>query len=230
MPPQNTSWQWQLTTPVDQSVNVAMYDIDLFDNAASVVASLHAQGRKVICYVDVGTYEDWRPDAASFPSPVLGASNGWPGEKWLDIRQISLLSPILGARMDLCKQKGFDGIEPDNVDGYTNQTGFPLSYQDQIAFNTWIAAQAHARGLSVGLKNDTDQTADLVGRFDWALDEQCFEYGECSALQPFISAGKAVFEVEYNLSTSQFCPQANALGFNSLKKNLNLDAVREACR
>ncbi len=132
--------------------------------------------------------------------------------------------------MDLCKQKGFDGIEPDNVDGYTNQTGFPLSYQDQIAFNTWIAAQAHARGLSVGLKNDTDQTADLVGRFDWALDEQCFEYGECSALQPFISAGKAVFEVEYNLSTSQFCPQANALGFNSLKKNLNLDAVREACR
>ncbi len=78
MPPQNTSWQWQLTTPVDQSVNVAMYDIDLFDNAASVVASLHAQGRKVICYVDAGTYEDWRPDAASFPSSVLGASNGWP--------------------------------------------------------------------------------------------------------------------------------------------------------
>src|SRR5450432_2807467 len=60
-PALNTSWQWQLSTPVDQTVNVAMYDIDMFDNHASVVASLHTAGHKVTCYIDVGTWENWRP-------------------------------------------------------------------------------------------------------------------------------------------------------------------------
>jgi len=36
--------------------------------------------------------------------------------------------------------------------------------------------------------------------------------------------------VEYKLATSQFCPQANVMNFNSLKKHLNLDAYRVACR
>ncbi len=229
VPPLSTSWQWQLTTPVDQTVDVAMYDIDMFDNDASVVSALHAKGRKVICYISAGTFENWRPDAALFPDSVKGNSNGWAGEKWLDIRRLDILGPILSARMDLCKQKGFDGIEPDNVDGYTNKTGFPLTAQDQLTFNTWLASAAHARGLSVGLKNDIDQASQLVGSFDWALNEQCFEYNECSTLAPFTKAGKAVFEVEYNLSTSQFCPQAVSLQFNSMKKNLDLDAPRTAC-
>jgi len=225
----STPWQWQLTTPIDQTVDAAMYDIDLFDNDASVVASLHAKGRKVICYISAGTWEDWRPDANQFPAGVKGSSNGWPGEKWLDIRQISALAPIMNARMDLCKQKGFDGIEPDNVDGYTNKTGFPLTAADQLAFNQWLATAAHARGLSVGLKNDIDQAADLVGSFDWALNEQCFQYNECSALTPFTKAGKAVFEVEYSLTPAQFCPKALTMQFNSMKKNLDLDVPRTAC-
>lgn len=230
-PALNTSWQWQLTTPVDQTVNAQMYDIDLFDNDASVVASLHAQGRKVICYISVGTFENWRPDAASFPAVVLGnAVSGWPGENWLDVRRLDILGPIMTARLDLCKSKGFDGVEPDNVDGYTNGTGFPLTAQDQINYNIFIANQAHARGLSVALKNDVDQVQALVPYFDWTLNEQCFQYSECSTLTPFTAAGKAVFEVEYNLSTSQFCPQANALNFNAMQKNLNLDSFRIPCR
>lgn len=226
----NTSWQWQLSTPVDQSVNVQMYDIDMFDNDASVVASLHAAGRKVMCYIDVGTWENWRPDAGQFPNSVKGKNNGWPGEKWLDIRQISILGPIMQARMDQCVAKGFDAMEPDNIDGYSNASGFPLSYQDQITYNTYIATQAHARGLSVALKNDLEQVGDLLASFDFALDEQCFQYNECNLLLPFISASKAVFEVEYKLNTSKFCPSANAMNFNSMKKKLSLDAYRVPCR
>lgn len=229
-PALNTSWQWQLSTPVDQSVNVQVYDIDMFDNGASVVASLHAKGRKVVCYVDVGTWENWRPDASKFPASVKGRNNGWPGERWLDIRQIAILGPILEARLDLCAAKGFDGVEPDNVDGYSNSSGFPLNYSDQIKFNTFIAGQAHLRGLSVALKNDLDQVDDLLPNFDYAINEQCFEYQECSSLLPFIQAGKPVFEVEYNLPTSSFCPSANSLDFNSMKKHLGLDAWRQACR
>jgi hypothetical protein len=230
-PALNTSWQWQLTTPVDQTVNGQMYDIDMFDNDASVVTSLHAQGRKVICYISVGTFENWRPDAASFPAVVKGnAVSGWPAENWLDIRRLDILGPIMRTRLDLCQTKGFDGAEPDNIDGYTNGTGFPLTAQDQINYNTFLANEAHARGLSVGLKNDGGQVQALLPYFDWALNEQCFQYNECNTLAPFITAGKAVFEVEYSLSISQFCLQANALNFNAMQKNLILDAFRIPCR
>lgn len=222
-------WQWQLTTPVDTSVNVPVFDIDGFDNSSSVVAALHAKGAKAICYIDVGTAENFRSDYSKFPASVLGASNGWPGERWLDIRQISLLSPIMTARMDMCKAKGFDAVEPDNVDGYTNSTGFPLTAADQIAYNTWIAGLAHARGMSVALKNDLDQIPQLLPVFDFAIDEQCAQYNECSTLTPFIKAGKAVLHVEYNLPTSQFCPVTVPLGFSSMLKNLALDAPRWPC-
>src|SRR3954470_2981305 len=180
IPPQVSSWQWQLTTPVDQTVNASVFDIDLSDNSASVVASLHAKGRKVICYISAGTYENWRPDASQFPASVRGSSNGWPGEQWLDIRRLDVLGPIMQARLDLCKAKGFDAVEPDNIDGYTNKTSFPLSSVDQLAYNRFLAKAAHTRGLSIGLKNDIDQARDLVGDFDWALNEQCFQYNECS--------------------------------------------------
>jgi hypothetical protein len=222
-------WQWQLTTPVDLTVNGSVFDIDMFDNDASVVAALHAAGRKAICYVDFGSWESWRPDAASFPASVKGTSNGWPGEQWLDIRQLSALQPIMGARLDLCKAKGFDAVEPDNIDGYSNPTGFLLTYQDQINYNQWIANAAHARGLSVGLKNDLEQAIDLQPYFDWALDEQCFQYKECAALTPFVTAGKTVFEVEYKGSTTSFCPTAGAMGLSSMAKHLNLDAWKQDC-
>ena len=128
-PSLNTTWQWQLSgLPIDQSFDVDMYDIDLFDNGASVVAALQAQGSKVVCYVNAGGWEDWRPDASQFPDKVIGANlDDWEGEKWLDIRRLDVLGPIMEARIDLCKAKGFDGIEPDNIDGYLNNTGFPLN-------------------------------------------------------------------------------------------------------
>jgi len=161
-PALNSTWQWQLSPSIDDSFDVDMYDIDLFDNDASVVAALHAQGRKVVCYISVGSWEEWRPDKDHFPATIIGNDyDGWPGEKWLDIRQIELLAPIMRARLDACQSKGFDGIEPDNIDSYTNETGFPLTYQDQLNYNIWLAEEAHTRGLSIGLKNDGEQVLSL---------------------------------------------------------------------
>jgi hypothetical protein len=225
-----TSWQWQLTMPVDQSVDVVMYDIDLFTNSADVVAALRARGRKVICYMSAGTYENWRPDADRFPRDVLGGGLNWRGENWLDVRRLDVLGPIMEARLDLCRAKGFDGVEPDNVDGYANRTGFPLGPDDQLRYNVFLANAAHARGLSVGLKNDVRQVEELLPYFDWALSEQCFEYRVCRTLLPFIAAGKAVFEVEYELDAEEFCPQANAMNFNAMVKDYRLDEDREPCR
>jgi hypothetical protein len=230
VPTQGSPWQWQLTTPVDTTVDVPTYDIDLFDNDASVVNTLHSQGKKAICYLDAGTWENWRPDASSFPDSVKGKKvSGWRGERWLDIRQISILAPIMQARLDLCKSKGFDAVEPDNIEGYTNKTGFPLTANDQLQYNKWFADEAHQRGLGVALKNDVDQTTELQPYFDFAIDEQCFQYSACSTEQPFIDAGKAVLEVEYKLDTSRFCDKAQAMHFSSMKKHLSLDAWRMPC-
>ncbi|OGO71665.1 MAG: endo alpha-1,4 polygalactosaminidase [Chloroflexi bacterium RIFCSPLOWO2_02_FULL_71_16] len=230
-PPVGTTWQWQLTDlPVDLSVDAEVYDIDGFENKASVVQALHARGRKAICYINAGGWEDWRPDAGDFPGAVIGEPlDGWPGEKWLDIRRLDVLAPIVGARLDMCRDKGFDAVEPDNIDGYANDTGFPLNYADQLRYNTWLAEAAHARGLSIGLKNDLDQVADLLPLFDWALSEECFAYDECDLLVPFITAGKAVLHVEYELSTRKFCAEARQLGFSSMRKGWDLDASREVC-
>jgi hypothetical protein len=230
VPTPGSTWQWQLSTPVDQSVDAQVYDIDLFENSASVVSSLHAQGRHVVCSLDAGTWEGWRPDASKFPASVLGSADpGWTDERWLDIRQLSVLEPIMQARLQMCKEKGFDGVEVDNVDGYANNTGFPLTAANQLAYNEWLASAAHALGLSIALKNDTGQIAQLEPYFDFALDEECFDYSECNQLTPFVAAGKAVFEVEYSLQPSQFCSQANALGFMAMKKDLSLDAWNAPC-
>ena len=229
-PALHATWQWQLTTPVNTSVNVGVYDIDMFENSAAVVAKLHHLGRKVICYVDVGSWESFRADKSKFPASVLGSPlDGFNDERWLDIRQISKLAPAIKARFAACKAKGFDAIEPDNVDGYENDSGFPLTGADQLRYNSWIAHLAHSMGLGVALKNDLDQIPQLVTTFDFELDEQCYEYDECGTLTPFVRAHKAVFEVEYNRTPAQFCATTKPLGFSSMYKHLDLDAFRQAC-
>jgi len=223
-PPQQLSWYWQLSGAVNNSYPAAVYDIDGFDNPASEVAALHSAGKHVICYIDVGTYENWRSDASSFPSSVLGASNGWPGEQWLDIRQLSVLEPIMTKRFQMCQQKGFDAIEPDNMDGYQSSTGFPLTAQDQLTYNEWVASEAHALGLAVLQKNDPDQSATLQPYFDGALDEQCNQYSECSSFQPYVSAGKPVLNAEYSSSLYPgFCTSDNGAGIMGALYSLNLD-------
>jgi hypothetical protein len=233
LPGLTSSWQWQLSGEIDTSYEVGMYDLDLFETSPAVIKQLQEEGRYLVCYLSAGSWEDWRPDADQFPPQVLGKNyTGWPGEKWLDIRQIDQLAPLLRARLDLCAAKGFDGVEPDNIDGYTNPTGFPLTYQDQLTFNLWLAREAHARGLSIGLKNDPEQIPDLLDYYDWALTEDCFEQGWCEDLQPFIEAGKPVFAAEYTdtgISLADFCPRARELGINAILKNRELDVYREGC-
>lgn len=219
------SWQWQIQGTIDTSFDVDMYDIDLFDAPQSVIDELHDASRSVVCYFSAGSYELWRSDGGDFPAEVLGETlSGWEDEKWLDIRNTAL-RPIMERRLDLAVSKNCDGVEPDNVDAYLHNTGFGLSPADQIVYNKWLASEAHKRGLSIGLKNDVDQVQELVDSFDWALNEQCFQYNECDKLTPFVEQNKAVFGVEYIGETSNFCPQLNALGFSWLKKDLELKAL-----
>lgn len=225
-----TDWQIQFNGEIDTSLDVDMFEVDMFDTSAAMVEEFHQQGTMVVCYISAGSWENWRPDADKFPKRVLGKSlSGWPGERWLDIRKLRVLKPLINARIDRCRAKGFDSVEFDNVNGYQNDTGFPLTGQDQLRFNIWLANAAHKHGLSVGLKNDGPQVRVLVDYFDWALVESCFYYDECQPYDAFVRAGKAVMAIEYRLERAQFCDRAARHGFNAIRKHRDLDAYRATC-
>lgn len=223
--PGTSAWQFQLQGKIDTSIDADVYEVDGFDVSAKTVRELHSQGRKVICYMDVGSWENYRADKKQFPKSVIGKKyEGYPDERWLDIRKFHKFAKPLKARIAMCARKGFDALEPDNINGYENPTGFPLTGKDQLKFNRWIARQAHLKGLSVGLKNDGPQAKKLVRDFDFAVVEQCFQYNECGQYRPFIRADKAVFSVEYETPNRKFCSRAEKLKFNSIGKEYDLFA------
>ena len=226
------SWQWQLTGKLNLDLQTDVIDIDL-DVGKSVVDHYHDKGTKVICYISVGSYENWRTDADQFPDDVLGKDyEGWSGEKWLDIRRIDLLAPIMLARLDECAAKGFDAVEPDNMEIWTNDTGFPLTYDDQLRYTLWLAEEAHKRGLAIGQKNAPDQTKDLVDVYDFAITEDAFYYDWAKDMLPYIQANKPVFAAEYTDlpgDFQEFCRQSKELGFSTILKHRDLDAWLETC-
>ena len=223
--PTTAPWQWQLQGKIDTGVAACVFDVDGFETPPATIAALHRSGRVASCYLDVGSWESYRPDAKRFPRSVLGRRyEGFPDERWLDIAHFHRFAPILERRFQRCAHKDFDAVEPDNLAGFENKTGFPLTAADQLRFNRWVAARVHALGMAVALKNDPRQVPALVGRFDFAIVEQCFQYDECDRYAPFVRAGKAVFEAEYELQPSDYCTAAASLDFSAIRKSYDLFA------
>lgn len=228
-PTTSTTWQWQLTGKINPNYDVDVYDIDLFDTSTKTISDLKASGKKVLCYFSAGSSENWRPDFKKIDTSSMGRSlDGWAGEKWLDIRSKNVMD-VASSRLDLAVTKGCDGVEPDNVDGYTNKTGFKLTYDDQLAFNKFIAAESHKRGLTVALKNDVEQATDLVDYFDLTVNEQCHQYNECDQLAVFTEQNKPIFNAEYK-STKKLCTTSLRENIRTLilPRKLN-DSSRKSC-
>jgi hypothetical protein len=220
--PMTGDWQLSNSGPNLVYRNVDLFDIDGFNNDAGVVSGIHARtGRtltqeKAICYLSLGSWENFRVDAPSWPLAAIGQPlQGFANERWVDVRQLSALTPILDSRLQQCATKGFDGVEVDNIDGWDgNNTGFPLTAADTRAWLTTIANRAHALNLFVLWKNDPLLASFGVRYFDGALSEQCYSFQECTPAQEagsqgcnlttnqcgvalFATAGKWVGEVEY---------------------------------
>jgi hypothetical protein len=236
-----TTWQWQLQPGASGRINtdydVDLYDVDLFDVPQETIDALQAAGRRVICYFSAGSFEDFRDDADQFnPADIGSPLDGFPDERWLDVRSENVRR-IMRQRLDLAASRGCDGVEPDNVDGFQNDSGFDLTAADQLDFNRFLADAAHQRDLAVGLKNDLDQVTALVTSFDFSVNEQCHEFDECQALAPFIDAGKPVFNAEYddpfvsNPAVRQaLCADAQARNLRTLVLPLDLDdSFRFSC-
>lgn len=226
--PATSSWHLQLNGAL-QTPNRQVYDIDLYDTPKQTITNLKAQGRIVICYFSAGTWEDWRPDATSYPKAALGkALPDWPGEYWLDYRR-SDVRALLAKRLDKARNKGCDGVDPDNVDGYANDNGLKLSRAQQLDFNRWLAVQAHQRNLSVGLKNAVDLLPQLASQFDFAVNESCYQYNECAGYTLLRGQGKPVFIADYRAYNAALCSQAKSSGFRLQFFKLELNGVGKAC-
>jgi hypothetical protein len=224
------TWDYQLVSPINPAAAVQVYEIGLFDTLPAVVTDLHTRGKKVICHVDMGTFEDWHPDAERIPKEAIGPMV--VDHRWLDIRNHTLVAVMRG-RLDMAVKLGCDGIMFDNVDAWDTKihgdVGFPLLGMDQLIYNRTLASEARAKGLAVGLMNDVHQLDELVPAFDFSVTEECFEGMECDLQKPFLDAGKPVFDVEYTLTTTIFCAMAKTMKISAIKKKPELDAFREAC-
>ncbi|RFZ90467.1 endo alpha-1,4 polygalactosaminidase [Mucilaginibacter conchicola] len=237
-PKAGVSFDWELDDiTANASFSGDVVDVDAFTTSAETVAALHAKGKKVIAYLSVGTLEDDRPDGSLLPAEVLGKKyTEWPHEKWIDIRQLDKIKPWLNSRINMILAKKFDAIEPDNLDGYTNTTGFPLTEQDARNYMDYLITLAHENGLGIGQKNIPEVSADYAAKFDWALTEDAFKQGWQLQLQSYIKLNKPVFAVEYTDVTSQstfdnkYCPEAAKLGYTAIFKKRDLDAWVSKCR
>jgi hypothetical protein len=231
------TWQWQLKGTIDTNPAATVYDIDLFDAPQSTIDALKAQGRRVVCYFSAGSSENWRSDFARFAAADMGNPlDNWPGERWLDTRSANVRR-VMQSRLDLAVSKGCDGVEPDNMDAYQNGSGFALGADTQLDYNRFIAREARARGLAVGLKNDVDQLAALEPDFDFAVNEQCHQFTECGGYSVFIAQGKPVFNAEYDArwvsdatARNALCAASRAAGLRTLVLPLELDgSFRYSC-
>lgn len=246
-PKADATWYIQLDGALDLNQPADVYDVDGYTTSAATVEALHAKGKQVVCYIDLGSIENYRPDYQDFaPSALSNKNPEWPDEQWLDILRLDVVGPtgktarqLLQARIDMCANKGFDAIDPDMIEVYaaSNVNFTPaerkITSTDQLTFNRWIASEAHARGLAAGLKGDIDQAAALAPDFDFAVNEECHHYDECDQLSAFVKAGKSVLNIEYAGTETKFltttCPKAQREGFFSVKKKLSLNAWTLNC-
>jgi len=195
----NATWQIILFAPIVLEANaktvtpdVPVWDIDLYTNNASTIATLKRLGRTVICYFSAGSYENYRPDSKNFTESDMGKElDGWPGERWLNTNSQNVRN-IMVSRIKLARQKGCDAIDPDNIDGYDNDNGVNLSEDTAVDYMKFLSTEAKKLGLAIGLKNSGAIVQKVLPITDFAVNEQCAQYSECASWAPYISANKPV--------------------------------------
>ena len=226
VPGARDTYDIQLTAPFDVDRDVGVLVLGAFEASASTLQELESRGVRTVCLINAGAWENWRADSGSFDQRLVGASVGvWRGERWLDIRAPQL-RPLMAARLDLCRSKGFDGVLFRNLDGYAQRTGFPLTAKEELGYARWLAGEARKRGLAAGLMNSLDLVPELVGDFDFAFAEDCLGANGCDVLKLFRERDKPVIVAEYTnvrRKMDAYCAAAQELDVQVIFKTQSLN-------
>ncbi len=232
-PSSGADWDWQLSEQINPPAGIQAFDVDPDSVTKAEIRALNRAGVYTICYVSVGTIEDYRDDKGRFPASVIGKTYGdWPDEKFLDIRQLDVLLPLMQARFKRCKAMGFDAIEPDNMDVYDNASGFPLTASDGVRYITALADMAHGMGLEFGQKNVPELTQYLIPKMDFIITESCYQDRWCDDISAYPQAGKPVFDAEYTdrrINWTKACKTAQRLNLSMILKDRDLGVGRRVC-
>ena len=198
-PPANVGFDYQLSEayPVPAGVRVVSRDY----------SATPAPGIYTMCYVNAYQSQPeeegwWKRDHDDL---LLKNSGRYViDENWDEIvfdisteAKRKALAAIVVTWMRVCARKGFQAVEPDNLDSWTRSEGL-LTPADAVAYGRILADEAHALGLAIGQKNTPElgrTGRDVIG-FDFALAEECADYDEC---QEYIDVyGGRVFVIEYD--------------------------------
>ena len=195
-------WDWQIgrVAPLKRTGRraVDLYDLDGFLTTAAQVRAIATTWPastlphpRTICYVDLA-WEDYRPDATPspaggyFPAATLGAVYyGYPQERWVDLRQLDALEPMLRERISMCARKGFDAVELDDIDSFDppSETGFRLTPGDVQNFLAFAFNEIHRDGMT-GLWKNSPWLSWWGRRYaDGAVLEECYFDRGCTAAQ-----------------------------------------------
>lgn len=236
----------------NKAADPTVYDIDGIDNSAATVSALHQKGDKVICYIEVGSAGNYYAASdegipVSYYAQLKAAGDlgtkmsGYP-EYYLNINSASTVSIIESMIKQQCAAKGFDAVEPDIDDSYTDKTGFKISEAQNVAYLQKLASYTHNLGLAWGQKNGDNDAAfskALEPTTDFLLTEECNYYKSCAIVTaPYVQAGKLVLNAEYtndwgsNGSTDlgKFCPASIKGGLDSNLYNATLSGWRRPCQ
>jgi hypothetical protein len=205
LPPANGRFDYQIGGSYQPVSSVQIVDRDRTSHPAAGVYN--------ICYINAfQTQADqdhwWTTHHAKLllhtKSGELVEDPGWAGEILLNTATATnrhALAKIIGGWIDGCAKKGFNAIEPDNLDSNT-RSGGRLRTADNFAYAKLLVARAHHDGLAIAQKNDAENShrgKTQVG-FDFAIAEECQVYSEC---QDYLKAyGNHVIEVEYDDSAA----------------------------
>ncbi len=223
---------------IPATANVAMAILPLYDTGGDndltreQVQALNARSIAVYCTINAGYWDAQLPDADLF-NPSMKGADVWSdsARRWADIRNTGVRQ-LMEARVAHAADIGCAGIDANYLELWYQNTGFYISYGDQLNYSRWFADTAHKYGLSIGLHNAPFQLADLVSWYDFGIAENCLDSGDCEAYTPFISAGKPVFDLEYNAMSSEvdICTAGRELGFNTIIKGFGDDTTFVDCR
>lgn len=224
----NETFKIQLQGTINYQLNYDIFFIDGFDNK-ELIPKLHAEGKKVICYMSAGSYENWRKDKDQFSDEVLGKPLAeWPGERWIDIRSENVKN-IMKERIKTLSNYGCDGIDPDNVNLHIQHSGFELTKKDLINYNKFLATEIKNNNMIVGLKNTQDLIPELIDYYDFAVNEECHIFKECGLYKYFIINNKPVFNIEYdyyyndNSKLYNLCFKSKNMKMNTVVTNIKLN-------
>lgn len=182
-PAANLPFDYQIGGPYQPASDVRVV---IRDRTVAVQSGLYN-----ICYVNafqtqpdaIEWWEKEQPDLLLRKDGNVVMDEEW-GEALLDVStepKRTRLAQIVGEWIDDCGRRGFQAVEPDNLDSYSRSQGL-LTLADDVAFARVLANRAHAAGLAIGQKNTVemlDRRAEIG--FDFAVAEECGRYEECGA-------------------------------------------------